>query len=128
MGRFTKVGGLRPCDLRGAGGPDRASLRSILRLGVGRVILGEPYPGEVCFGLVYGVGIVLGLSALWVIYTSMGVWDKFIAHRSAHYGRDIPWAAKGLGRFYVSKDISIFAIGILAVLVWCLVRPTDAAA
>ncbi len=78
------------------------------------------------FGLTLACGMIIGLIALRIGYGFLGVWDDFIAHRSAHYGKALPWVPTGIQRFYVTKDLGIFAIGCLAVLVWELSTRYDA--
>ncbi len=77
------------------------------------------------FGLVLAAGMLVAVLALRITYGELGVWGQFLAHRSAHFGRELPWVPTGIRRFYVTKDLAIFAIGCLAVLSWDLLTRRD---
>ena len=77
------------------------------------------------FGLTLAAGMLAAGLALRLAYGHFGVWDQFLAHRLAHFGRELPWVPTGIRRFYVTKDLAIFAIGCAAVLGWDLLTRLD---
>ncbi len=85
----------------------------------------DPSRKKFRFGMVLATGIIGGIALIMVVYGEMGVWNTFITHRAAHYGRELPWAPRGISRYFITKDLGIFMVGCLAVLCWCLVFRND---
>jgi hypothetical protein len=51
------------------------------------------------------LGIIVGLLLIRLAYGYYGIWDTFVAARSAHYGKILPWVPKGLRCFIVTPDM-----------------------
>jgi hypothetical protein len=91
----------------------------------GGLFLFKPSWAKLRFSLTLACGIFLGILVLRLAYGQLGVWDQFVAHRSAHFGRELPWVPTGIQRFYVTKDLGIFAIGCATLLTWDLLTRLD---
>lgn len=85
----------------------------------------DPGWSRLRFGLTLGAGMLLSVFVLRASYLHLGVWEQFIAHRMAHYGRDLPWVPRGAWRFSVTKDLGIFAAGCACVFLWELCARRD---
>ena len=84
-----------------------------------------PSWGKLRYGLVLATGMLIGLLAIRIAYGHYGVWDDFIAHRTAHFGRTLPWSPSGVQRFYVTKDLGIYGVACILVLAWELLMRRD---
>ncbi len=96
-----------------------------LSLAASALFLLEPSWSRLRFGLMLAAGMLVSACLLRLAYGQMGVWEQFIAHRSAHFGRELPWVPTGFQRFYITKDLGIYAVGCFAVLCWDALSRSD---
>jgi len=76
-------------------------------------------PGWRTFSLGLGLtfGLLLGLFLLRAAYAHYGIWDVFVAVRSAHLNRLIPWAFVGSEKFFSKPDLIVSAaLSLIALL------------